>query len=216
MDWTWYLFSFKGRINRAKYWLGGLVMFGWMLLIALLVYNWLELATAGRLPAGRIDFGIAPLLNLLDPTSWRPLSRGDIIPIVINVLATPFLLWTYLAIAVKRLHDRDRSGWWMVPFLLLPILFTHYQDALPDSYWIMPLGLASFVFTFWGFIELGFLKGSASTNLFGPNPLGKQQMRPRSAHDRLRATTAYDQRSDIEIVPHIGSPPPSMRVKRGA
>ena len=104
----------------------------------------------------------------------------------------------------------------MVPFLLLPILFTHYQDALPDSYWIMPLGLASFVFTFWGFIELGFLKGSASTNLFGPNPLGKQQMRPRSAHDRLRATTAYDQRSDIEIVPLIASPPPSMRVKRGA
>jgi uncharacterized membrane protein YhaH (DUF805 family) len=26
MDWTWYLFGFKGRINRAKYWLAGLVI----------------------------------------------------------------------------------------------------------------------------------------------------------------------------------------------
>ena len=26
MDWTWYLFSFDGRINRAKFWLAGLVM----------------------------------------------------------------------------------------------------------------------------------------------------------------------------------------------
>ena len=26
MDWTWYLFRFDGRINRAKLWLGGLVM----------------------------------------------------------------------------------------------------------------------------------------------------------------------------------------------
>ena len=23
MDWTWYLFRFDGRINRAKLWLGG-------------------------------------------------------------------------------------------------------------------------------------------------------------------------------------------------
>ena len=26
MDWTWYLFRFEGRINRAKLWLAGLVM----------------------------------------------------------------------------------------------------------------------------------------------------------------------------------------------
>ena len=28
MDWTWYLFRFDGRINRAKLWLAMPVMFG--------------------------------------------------------------------------------------------------------------------------------------------------------------------------------------------
>ena len=29
MDWVWYLFRFDGRINRAKYWLAGLIMVCW-------------------------------------------------------------------------------------------------------------------------------------------------------------------------------------------
>ena len=31
MDWTWYLFSFNGRINRAKMWLAVLVILCWMI-----------------------------------------------------------------------------------------------------------------------------------------------------------------------------------------
>jgi uncharacterized membrane protein YhaH (DUF805 family) len=170
------------------------------------------------MPAGRtsIHFGTDQLLNLFDPASWHHLSRGDVIPVLINAIATPVLLWIYLATSIKRLHDRNRSGWCMVPFVLLPILYKHYEDALHHSYWIMPLGLASLILSIWGFIELACLKGDASANRFGPNPLGKQQMRPRSADATLRATTAWDQQSEIEVAPHIGSPAPGMRVNRGA
>ena len=38
MDWTWYLFGFKGRINRAKYWLAGLVILSFMIVFATLIY----------------------------------------------------------------------------------------------------------------------------------------------------------------------------------
>ena len=38
MNWTWYLFGFKGRINRAKYWLAGLVILSFMIAFAGLVY----------------------------------------------------------------------------------------------------------------------------------------------------------------------------------
>jgi uncharacterized membrane protein YhaH (DUF805 family) len=37
MDWTWFLFSFKGRINRAKYWLAGLIILCWMLFVLTLL-----------------------------------------------------------------------------------------------------------------------------------------------------------------------------------
>ena len=30
MDWTWYLFGFKGRIERAKMWLSVLIILCWM------------------------------------------------------------------------------------------------------------------------------------------------------------------------------------------
>jgi uncharacterized membrane protein YhaH (DUF805 family) len=28
--------------------------------------------------------------------------------------------WIHCAVAVKRLHDHDKSGWWVIPWLLLP------------------------------------------------------------------------------------------------
>jgi hypothetical protein len=76
---------------------------------------------------------------------------------------------------------------------------------------LMPVLIAVIALMTWGSVELYFLKGTRSTNLCGPNPLGKQQARPRSAASRLRATTAYDQTSEIETVPHIGFSPPSVR-----
>jgi len=71
MDWTWYLFGFKGRVNRAKYW---------------------------------------------------------------------------LATLIKRLHDRDKSGWWMVPFFFIPGLYEQFAERLPDSYLVLPLAVIVFVF----------------------------------------------------------------------
>ena len=44
MDWNWYLFSFEGRINRAKYWLSFPILVGWMLLIMWIM--WLVMITA--------------------------------------------------------------------------------------------------------------------------------------------------------------------------
>ena len=71
------------------------------------------------------------------------------------------------------------------------------------------------VLMIWGFVELYFLRGTKWTNRFGSNPLGKEQMRARSERARLRATTPWDQESEIEMVPHKASPPPLWRVKPG-
>jgi len=57
MDWTWYLFGFQGRINRAKYWLGGLVMLGWALFVAWIIFLPLHLVADGEPIPASLDFG---------------------------------------------------------------------------------------------------------------------------------------------------------------
>ena len=109
--------------------------------------------------------------------------------------------------SVKRLHDRDKSGWWIVPFFVLPGLYKQLAEWLPDNfYFVMLLALIVFVFCIWGFVEMYFLKGSRKTNRFGADPLAPV---PRDTRPR------WDQQSEIEMVPHKAGPPPVWRVKPG-
>ena len=103
----------------------------------------------------------------------------------------------------------------MVPFFVFPGLYYQLQGQLGDSLLTDALGIAAPVLYIWGAIELYFLRGTKWTNQHGPNPLGKEQMRARSAEARRRATTAWGQDSEIEMVPHTASPPPVWRVNRG-
>ena len=63
MDWTWYLFRFDGRINRAKLWLGGLVLLGLMMTVGLVI-----VAIHGLLGnAAPFHLGASDLFKLVDP-----------------------------------------------------------------------------------------------------------------------------------------------------
>lgn len=209
----WYLFGFEGRINRAKYWLAGLVILCWMIFLMLLVF--VPVSYLFGTEKLNFDFNLDNIFAVFDPQSYRALSRSDLGSIVIHVIVTPSVLWMFLATAVKRLHDRDRSGWWLVVFFVLPGLGGQFAERLPDSYWVLLVIWPIPACYLWGVVELYFLPGTRSTNRFGPNPLGKQQTRSGSATTRLRTTTAWDQQGEIELAPHLGSPPPGMRVKPG-
>jgi uncharacterized membrane protein YhaH (DUF805 family) len=200
MDWTWYLFRFDGRINRAKLWLAGLIIVCWMIFLAALV------VTAGSLFGGSrsFGFGIEDLFKIVDPASYRSLSSVDLASLFIKLVGTPLFLWVYFATSIKRLHDRDKSGWWMVPFFVMPGLYNQFADRLGASYLSLPFGLLAFVLCLWGFIEMYCLKGSRKTNRFGPNPLAPRDTRPR-----------WEQHSELQIVPHKAGPPPVWHVKRG-
>jgi uncharacterized membrane protein YhaH (DUF805 family) len=210
MDWTWYLFRFDGRINRAKYWLAALIILCWMIFPAGLT------VAAGLVSGGEVSFDTSDLFRVIDPTSYKSLSWAGLPALLIKMIGTPLFLWVYFASSIKRLHDRDKSGWWMVPFFFIPGLYEQFAERLPDSYFVLPFAVIVFVFCLWGFIEMYCLKGTRWTNRFGPNPPGKDQSRQRSAQTRLRATTAWDQESEIEMVPHKAGPPPVWRVNRGA
>lgn len=201
MDWAWYLFSFDGRINRAKLWLAMLVILCWGVFLGGLV------VIVGSLfgDAKSFSFGVSDIFLIFDPETYRFPSKADLVPLVGKVIGTPLFAWVYLATSIKRLHDRDKSGWWIIPFFVAPSLYSQFEDRLGDSYLAMLADVAAFVFLLWGFVEMYCLKGSRKTNRFGPNPLVPIDTRPR-----------WEQQSEIEMVPHKAGPPPVWHVKREA
>ena len=195
MNWTWwYLFGFRGRINRAKMWLAVLIGMCWMLFMAVLT------GATSTSTTDSVEFDVYDIFRVLDPASYRSLSLADPPSLLIRVIGTPLLVWFYAATSIKRMHDRDKSGWWIIPFFVVPGLYHQFAGRLGHSYLNLLIGLIAFVFVIWSFIEIYCLKGSRRTNRFGPNPLQPIDARPR-----------WQQQSEIETAPHKADPPPWHR-----
>jgi len=220
MDWVGFLFACDGRINRAKIWLGLLVILGWMILIALVM-----LGIDGMFgnPVKSLHFNVNDVFAYVDPGVLRAAisrlrdgkeaSPAHLVLAFFHSAGTLIFAWVYLAISAKRLHDRDKSGWWMIPYFIIPGLYSQFQDRLPNSYFVLPLTVAVVILMIWGFIDIYCLAGTRWTNRFGPNPLPKVQGRPRSSRT---SSASWDQGSAIEFVPHSASASANTHDKRGA
>jgi len=96
----------------------------------------------------------------------------DYAVLFIIVLAFVTLGWvSAFAIGVKRLHDRNRSGWWIVLFYVVPAVLGGAGKGTDGDLAQGILGLATLVLSIWGLVELGFLRGTRGPNRFGPDPL---------------------------------------------
>ncbi len=152
MSWGEIFFGFHGRINRKTYWFGGVLV-----------------AIAG--------LSFASLLSYLatgDPASpdvWqRPADKAGLwAPVWLAYLV--FLLWPSSALAIKRLHDRDRPAWlWYLYYgasiilTLAPIRSAAGADANPAAGAAM---LALIIFEVYIVFQLGVLRGTAGQNQFG-------------------------------------------------
>src|SRR5262245_61613481 len=90
------LFSFRGRLNRQPFWLTTLAMVVIAVILILIVF----MIAGGAILTGDLSaLGGAALLLV--------------------IIYIP-LLWVSLAIGIKRLHDRNKSGWWIVLFWIVP------------------------------------------------------------------------------------------------
>jgi uncharacterized membrane protein YhaH (DUF805 family) len=113
--WQNRLFGFGGRISRKVYWVGFAV--GVPLYF---IANWLA-RRVGRATPGPSALTLA-LLGL------ALLALG---------------LWLWLAVSIKRYHDRNKSGWWVL------------------------IALIPYIGTLWQVVELGFFAGNPGPNRFG-------------------------------------------------
>jgi len=140
MGWLHYFFGFSGRINRSLYW-GFAAPFGLFVVALTLPLN--------ILPSSYVE-------------TLTPLSESAVVFVATTLLVG---FYAHLAIATKRLHDRDKSAWWLVVFILLPTAF-----SVVDS----PLSVVGALVSIWGFIEFCVLRGTAGPNRFGPDPIATE------------------------------------------
>ena len=91
--------------------------------------------------------------------------------------AAPLLLllipwiWIGFALAVKRLHDRNKSAWWLLVFYALPGLLESMGNLVGGAEIV--LLIASMAISIWALVELGFLRGTPGPNDYGPDPLAR-------------------------------------------
>jgi uncharacterized membrane protein YhaH (DUF805 family) len=88
--------TFSGRAARPEYW--------WWVLATIILFVVLGLVDGAVL---------APMqgLEAFDPTAGQPIS----------LIASLGLLVPNLAVAARRLHDTDKSGWWLL-LGLIPLI----------------------------------------------------------------------------------------------
>ena len=179
-----YLFSFSGRANRAKQWALLLVGLAFSILLGV------AFAVTG---AGTALIAAA---NANDIKLFLHSAQLQAFGLVCGAL---FLLLYYVtfAVTVKRLHDRDKSAWWLLVFFVLPFVlniptymmlpqYLHMmQEAMVAAQNHLPppqapqnalatIGNgAATIISLWAFVELYCLPGTTGPNRYGPDPLAR-------------------------------------------
>ena len=155
-----FLFGLRGRIARASFCL--FLAVGFVLLLALLSALYMYDLLAGNYENG-------------GPTPW-PTSPLAIAGAVAWFLVLVLLFVSGVAVTLKRLHDRDKSWWWLLIFVLAPnalsSLAAFWRDQYPSFGEIgFVLDFSALVILIWAFVELACLKGTTGDNRFGADPL---------------------------------------------
>ncbi len=97
------------------------------------------------------------------------MQTSPVILIVSTVLVGIWMLFfcvSTISFAVRRLHDINLSGWWiLLPWVVgicMGIFFPHFLDSLSR--------LSQFLLSFWPTLFLVFMPGSKGKNKYGIEP----------------------------------------------
>ncbi|GAA0549891.1 uncharacterized membrane protein YhaH (DUF805 family) [Rhizomicrobium palustre] len=161
-----FLFSFRGRASRADIWkftIAGIV------LVLVLRGSFATIRDADV-------FAQAPEILSHAPTADKLLLLSILLTFCVITLAG-------LAVTTRRLHDREKSAWWLIPFWALPelarLLFPGGLSAhTPYGWFGVLVTLISFGLSFWAFLELLCFGGSIGENEYGPDPLPRPVINP--------------------------------------
>lgn len=169
--------DFSGRSQRMEYWmwqLCKLLVFGGLMLVFLLIFG-----------AAVASYGASK-----DPNALIAAGGGILLLWMIYMILAFAILIPDIAVAVRRLHDTNRSGWWLlsplVPYFLGIIVMSvtvgvggAMQPDQPPNAMMATGGIVMLVFMLaaaaMGLVLLVFmlLDGTPGPNRFGPDPKGR-------------------------------------------
>jgi uncharacterized membrane protein YhaH (DUF805 family) len=120
-----------------------------------------------------IVFGVAGLFAAVILFTAAGIA-APVFAAMLVVVLIPWLIWGFV-IHTERLHDRDKSAWWLLAFYGLPALLgpvarmVSFPGSLGATLHAM-LALAGFALSIWGLFEIGCLPGTDGSNSYGPDP----------------------------------------------
>ena len=128
--------TFQGRASRSEYWY--FFLFYFLVLFGLLIVGAALMGLFGGFAGDPAD---------------NPIMFIVFLPAILAVLA---MIVPIIAVSVRRLHDRDMSGWWYLGFMVL--------SQIPIVGILVSIG----------WLVLSCLKGTEGPNRFGRDPLGPE------------------------------------------
>ncbi len=144
-------FPFRGRIGRRQYWISTVLyslvwVLGAVILVTLAAFNY----------------------NPPDDTITPVTIVGFILLGIAMIFLVVVVVTGLASSGVRRLHDRGKTGYWLLLYYLLPSMMSKYAglDTVGLIFSLVTLGIL-----IWAIVDLGILRGEAGSNAFGPNPL---------------------------------------------
>lgn len=171
--------STEGRIGRKSWWLGVIGIAVAYIVIAFLVLPIVGVSMIPNVAAVTDPNADPAAITQLITDSMQRSSLASLILFV--VFAYPMY-----AVGLKRRHDRDNNGMDLIVYLALTALvlliqalgigmetITIGEITVPTmSMWLNLLLLAVGIYAIYMLVVLGFLRGTAGSNQYGPDPLG--------------------------------------------
>jgi len=101
----------------------------------------------------------------------------------LNGMLSIVILISSIAVGAKRLHDRNKSAWYLLLFYFLPgvlaaagvLIGEFVEDSTIMATVLTLLAVALMV---WAFVELGCLRGTVGANPYGPDPVAPATIPP--------------------------------------
>ena len=169
--------GFEGRLNRQRWWISAIILAVVIIVVSLVILPLVGLGMMPAMPTIDANTTAADIANVIGASR----AKAGWVSLVLFII----VLYPSAAIAIKRRHDRNNNGLdvWVYFGLTVVVQLINALGigmstmdvggtAVPvPGPIITGLGIILGIYAIYLLVVLGFLKGTAGPNNYGPDPL---------------------------------------------